>query len=764
MDYKPSPFIFCRLLIVLTLGFSLILVSLAFPIQETRLAYAANFDLTGACPGGTGNVNTLITTIHNANNETLNPGPDTIILSKNCIYTLTNIGDTITNTFGQTALPAITTTIIISGNGATILRETGSPNFRQFYIGFGGSLVVQNLTLQNGLAQGGDGFECGGGATGMGGAIFNDRGKLSLENVTFLENIAQGGNGSNAPPVGIGGGGGVGSDGISSGGGGPRGGSSGSSGGNGGFGGGGGAGSGNNGGNGGFGGGGGPDPTNAGGQGGFGGGGGCGQTSNGSSGWGGGRADGSGGGGGGFGGAIFNLTGTVRLTNTTFYSNSAQGGSGPSFDGVGTGVGGAIFNLNGDVFIINSTIVSNSVKLGGNGTNPIEPSGGGIFSLGDSDVSSIGGSAADLGDTANLTLINTIIANTLNGATDCVIQANVDPMGSSTGTSTIDGTNNLIENNSGCTLANQKTGDPNLGPLQNNGNGTLIMALLPGSPALNAGDIAACPAFDQRGVSRPQGEGCDIGAYETQFPQLILSKRTNTSTPKPGEMITYTIIVSNTGVVSATNTLISDSLPTGISFIGPITINPPGGTPGQESTLPILVSNLTITANRQISITFPVLVEASLMGNQIITNTAAVTSTEIMAPVSGKVSITTVAIPSITLTKVSNTNLASVGETITYTYRVTNTGNVSLTNLIANDTPLGTISLNKNSLSPGQDTTGVLTYMVIETDLPGPLTNSAVTTGVFQTNEITAAVSIFVKLIGNNLNNQVYLPVILKKG
>jgi hypothetical protein len=35
-----------------------------------------------------------------------------------------------------------------------------------------------------------------------------------------------------------------------------------------------------------------------------------------------------------------------------------------------------------------------------------------------------------------------------------------------------------------------------------------------GSPAIDAGDNAACPAFDQRGVKRPQGNACDIGAVE----------------------------------------------------------------------------------------------------------------------------------------------------------------------------------------------------------------------------------------------------------
>jgi hypothetical protein len=63
--------------------------------------------------------------------------------------------------------------------------------------------------------------------------------------------------------------------------------------------------------------------------------------------------------------------------------------------------------------------------------------------------------------------------------------------------------------------------DPLLGPLQDNGGPTFTHAPLPGSPALEAGNPAApgsgypaCLATDQRGVQRPQGALCDIGAVE----------------------------------------------------------------------------------------------------------------------------------------------------------------------------------------------------------------------------------------------------------
>ncbi|MCS7222228.1 MAG: choice-of-anchor Q domain-containing protein [Anaerolineae bacterium] len=59
--------------------------------------------------------------------------------------------------------------------------------------------------------------------------------------------------------------------------------------------------------------------------------------------------------------------------------------------------------------------------------------------------------------------------------------------------------------------------DPRLGPLQDNGGPTPTHALLPGSPAINAGTNVGCPPTDQRGVPRPQGPRCDIGAFERGF-------------------------------------------------------------------------------------------------------------------------------------------------------------------------------------------------------------------------------------------------------
>ncbi len=58
--------------------------------------------------------------------------------------------------------------------------------------------------------------------------------------------------------------------------------------------------------------------------------------------------------------------------------------------------------------------------------------------------------------------------------------------------------------------------DATLGSLADNGGPTQTMALLPGSPAIDAA-TGGCPDADQRGISRPQAAACDAGAYELQI-------------------------------------------------------------------------------------------------------------------------------------------------------------------------------------------------------------------------------------------------------
>jgi hypothetical protein len=111
------------------------------------------------------------------------------------------------------------------------------------------------------------------------------------------------------------------------------------------------------------------------------------------------------------------------------------------------------------------------------------------------------------------TLRNTLIAGNLTGTgdtlNDCAIAGPAEQLVSL-------GSNLVTAPGFTCTglLASDVTGvNPLLGPLAANGGSTSTHALLPGSPAIDAGD-GGCAPVDQRGVLRPQGRRCDIGAFE----------------------------------------------------------------------------------------------------------------------------------------------------------------------------------------------------------------------------------------------------------
>jgi hypothetical protein len=177
------------------------------------------------------------------------------------------------------------------------------------------------------------------------------------------------------------------------------------------------------------------------------------------------------------GGAIFNDAGSVSLVNVTLSANQAVGG--PSRATVGSGLGGAVFNLNGNLTLDFVTVSGNSVATG-------SADSGGIYNLGDS---------------ATLVMHNSIVANSTGSAHDVVM------VGINTGS----GTNNIIMSNYGFTGGVLSSADPQLAALLPGGGLQGVMVPQAGSAAINTG-ICDSTSIDQRGMTRPLGAICDIGA------------------------------------------------------------------------------------------------------------------------------------------------------------------------------------------------------------------------------------------------------------
>jgi hypothetical protein len=225
------------------------------------------------------------------------------------------------------------------------------------------------------------------------------------------------------------------------------------------------------------------------------------------------------------GGGIFNNGDVLTITGSTVSGNQVTSNNGKNTIAHG---GGGIFDNGDGPRITNSTIANNSVTVNGGGSRH---GGGGIYLNGNGQSPTInnstvagnstGGTAATSGggifvdnfSPSVQTLIkDSIVANgTSPGAANCAGFAN--PGNHADVTSS--GGN--LENVDTCAF-HQSTDKPNTDPLlqalANNGGQTDTMALRSGSPAIDAAVDCPPPATDQRGVSRPQFNACDIGAFE----------------------------------------------------------------------------------------------------------------------------------------------------------------------------------------------------------------------------------------------------------
>src|SRR4051794_23794530 len=214
------------------------------------------------------------------------------------------------------------------------------------------------------------------------------------------------------------------------------------------------------------------------------------------------------------GGGVYNNGDAVTVTNSTISGNQANVTS--SGTPIGASGGGGYFDNGDGPTITNSTVSNNAATINGAGARH---GGGGIYLNGAAMTAthltladnSVGGNASPSGgnfyvdNSAASTMKNSIVAG--GGATNC------DKFGTTLLTS--QGGNVESADTCGFTAAGDKRGvDPALAALANNGGQTDTRALSAGSPAIDAAVGCPPPATDQRGIARPQGPGCDSGAFE----------------------------------------------------------------------------------------------------------------------------------------------------------------------------------------------------------------------------------------------------------
>ena len=252
-----------------------------------------------------------------------------------------------------------------------------------------------------------------------------------------------------------------------------------------------------------------------------------------------------------------------QLINIIFAQNSAVGGGGlysrqgkpvltnVTFDGNEANTGGGYFSSN-DTSILNKVTFSN---------NHADGDGGGLAGFHTfhqlKNVTFSGNTAGHLGGGMSIDYHSQLALNNVTLA-DNTSSFKAGGL-SITGTSDVGIANSIFWNNTapnngeiytvgstlaiatsvikggcptGTTCSDIINSDPKLGALADYGGFTETRALLQGSSAIDEGYDASCPDTDQRGVHRPQGAHCDIGAYEASNPAtpILLSPLNNAIT------------------------------------------------------------------------------------------------------------------------------------------------------------------------------------------------------------------------------------------
>jgi uncharacterized repeat protein (TIGR01451 family) len=141
----------------------------------------------------------------------------------------------------------------------------------------------------------------------------------------------------------------------------------------------------------------------------------------------------------------------------------------------------------------------------------------------------------------------------------------------------------------------------------------------------------------------PVSDGVSLGV---NFPVLGIRKQVNDIIPQAGQTVTYTLVISNSGEIAATNTVISDTLSNNLIFVGPVKLEPPQ--PGailatSAGNLPTLASGVTVGPGQQITLTVPVQVKPEVADDTTIVNTASASSEKVVGYVSDVVELTVTA-------------------------------------------------------------------------------------------------------------------------
>ena len=310
---------------------------------------------------------------------------------------------------------------------------------------------------------------------------------------------------------------------------------------------------------------------------------------------------------------------------------------------------------------------------------------------------------------------------------------------------------------SGATLTNT------IGSLAAGQSATLTIIAMPTATGTISNTATATTTSTDVNASNDSATDSITVASATSAATLTITKTPSPTSGTVGQNETYTITVNNTGSVDASNVVVSDVLPAGMTFVS--ATSSVGTTSNANGTITANLGTLAAGGSATITVVATPTTAGTFNNTAIVTTSSGVTNTA-NSTVSSSVVVTQPAIANVVITKIATPDPDLVGQNLTYTITVQNTGTADAANTVVTDSlPAGmtfvsatssagtttqsggTVTANLGTLAAGA--TDTITIIVSPTS-PGTFTNSATvsTTSPNSNTNLTAAVSSTVNTSG----------------
>ncbi len=482
-----------------------------------------------------------------------------------------------------------------------------------------------------------------------------------------------------------------------------------------------------------------------------------------------------------FGGGMY-VFGALTLTDTVVTSNTAQDTGGGALAASGATVSGARFAGNqaglegGGLYVYGGLAVSESEFVG----NAAGQIGGGVSVSGGATrvVNGLftGNTAAGCGAavctymdaTATDVLFSTVVGPAAGGSAiqcdagtlrveDTIVASYTVPISAASGV-------NASEDHNVFYATDEPVGAVAHGGHSLKADPAFVDAaggdyhLTANSAAIDVGADAGV-YVDLDGNGRPRGSSYDAGAYESPFthmPDVTIHQTVTPMVVEPGDAITCTLSFSNGGQRTAYGVTIRDVVPTGLRNAD-YTSSGAVVTPTGPISYTWQVADLAPGAGGLITVTAAVIPNPPHGG--VFTNTATVTATGMITPTHDRdtVSVTLLVTPTLQVSKDVEPAQLKRGEVVTYTLRVTNTGNIDLHAAIRDVLPVEIETADPLTWTAEITKGGTWSAQVVGTVSP---TATGAVANVVRVDTVEGASGIFTRTANSGV--KLYLPLLVR--